>query len=97
MTTSTSIDNKTTKVKRLKENEFCAFCFSFVWVLFCGGSSFLCFLQAYKFFYHQEFSHYIQIKHNRKKLLQRKKLRHNLGISWFCHSPRKIAKKEEEI
>jgi hypothetical protein len=83
MTTTalTSKGNKTTKVKKLRGYGFCVFYFSFVWVLFCGGSSFLCFLQAYKFFYHQEFSHYIQIKHNRKKLLQRKKLRHNLGFS----------------
>jgi len=58
---------------------------------------FLHFRQTYKIFYHQESSHYIQIKHNKKLILQRKKLRHNLGISWFCHSPRKIAKKEEEI
>jgi hypothetical protein len=36
-TTLTSTCNKTTKVKRLKEDGFCVFCFSFVWVLFCGG------------------------------------------------------------
>jgi hypothetical protein len=38
--TLTSIDNNTTKVKRLKEYGFCVFCFSFVWVLFCGVSFF---------------------------------------------------------
>jgi len=69
VTTSTSIDNKTTKVKRLKENEFCAFCFSFVWVLFCGESFSLCFRQVYKIFYHQESSHCLQIKHNNFFLL----------------------------
>jgi hypothetical protein len=36
--TLTSIENKTTKVKTLRENGFCVFFFSFVWVLFCGGS-----------------------------------------------------------
>jgi len=34
-TTPTSMDNKTTKVKRLREDRFCVF--FFVWVLFCGG------------------------------------------------------------
>jgi len=34
-----TIDNKTTKVKKLREDRFGVFyCFSFVWVLFCGGS-----------------------------------------------------------
>ncbi len=32
ITPSTSIDNKATKVKRLKEYGYCVFCFSFVWV-----------------------------------------------------------------
>ncbi len=36
--TPASIGNKTTKVKRLKEDGFCVFNFSFDWVLFCGGS-----------------------------------------------------------
>jgi len=50
---------------------FVFFCFSFVWVLLCGGSFFLCFRQAYKVFYHQESNNYLQIKHNKKLLLQR--------------------------
>ncbi len=39
-TVPTSTSNKATKVKRLKECEFCVFSFCFFWVLFCGGSFF---------------------------------------------------------
>jgi len=46
----TSTCNKTTKVKRLREDEFCVFCFSFVWVLFCGGSFFFTFLSSLEIF-----------------------------------------------
>jgi hypothetical protein len=41
---------KTTKVKRLKEDGFCAFCFSFVWVLFCDGFFYYAFVKFRKFF-----------------------------------------------
>jgi hypothetical protein len=37
----TSTSNKTTMMKRLKEDGFWLFGFSFVWVLFCDGSFFL--------------------------------------------------------
>jgi hypothetical protein len=86
VTTPTSIDNKKTKVKKLKENGFCVFlffCFFLFRFCFVVGPFFLHFRQTYKVFYHQESSHYIQIKHNKKLILQREKLRHNLGISWF--------------
>ncbi len=43
--TPTSIDNKTTKVKRVREDRFCVF---FVLVLFCGGSFFLILLSSLK-------------------------------------------------
>jgi hypothetical protein len=46
--TPSSISNKTTKVMNLREVEFCVFCFSFFWVLFCGGSFFLTFLSSPK-------------------------------------------------
>jgi hypothetical protein len=32
------MENKITTVKKLREDGFCVFCFSFVWVLFYGGS-----------------------------------------------------------
>ncbi len=76
---STSIDNKVTKVKRLKEYGFCVYCFSFVWVLFYGGFFFM-FFSSLESFYHQESSHYIQIMYNNKKLLQREKTCHNFGF-----------------
>jgi hypothetical protein len=56
-----SINNKTTKVKRLREGGFCVFCFFFK-VLFCCGSFFLHFCQAQKVFNHQEFGYYPQRK-----------------------------------
>jgi hypothetical protein len=73
MTTSapTSIGNKTTKVKRLEEDGFC--CESFFYV----------FVKLKFIFYHEESSHYLQIKHNTKFLLQRVKLHHNFGFFWF--------------
>jgi hypothetical protein len=45
-TVPTSTSNKAMKLKRLKECGFCAFCFSFIWVLFCGGSFFFTFLPS---------------------------------------------------
>jgi hypothetical protein len=59
-----SIGTPTMKVKKPREGEFCV-TFSF-WVLFCGGFFFfpLRFCQAQKVFYHQEYSHCLQIKHN---------------------------------
>jgi hypothetical protein len=74
--TLVSIGNKTTKVKRPRKGWFCVFLF---WVLFCGESFFLYFCQAHKVFYHQESSYYLQIKHNRKFLPQKK----ILLWSWF--------------
>jgi len=74
---------------------FVFFFFFFVWILFCDGSFFSCFCQVYKIFYHQESTHYLQIKHNKKFMLQRKKLHHNLSIFCFCHYTRGIAKEEE--
>jgi len=50
-TVPTSTSNKTTKVKRLKEGGFCVFCFSLIWVLFCGGSFFFTFLSSPKSFF----------------------------------------------
>jgi hypothetical protein len=45
-TRPTSIDNKTTKVTRLKEDRFCVFfCLGFV----CGGSFFYTFINLRKF------------------------------------------------
>jgi hypothetical protein len=79
-TTPTSTNNKTTKVKRPKEDMFCVFmlffCPSFVlwWVLFFR------FPQIEKFFNHQESSSYIQIKHKREFLLHKKRLHHNLSF-----------------
>jgi hypothetical protein len=75
--TPASIDNKTTKVKRLKEDEVC------VWFFFCLGcvlwwALFLyAFVKLRIFFNHQESNHYMQIKHNREFILQTKKLHHN--------------------
>jgi hypothetical protein len=43
-----SINNKTTKVKRLREGGFCVFCF-FLNVLFCCGSFFYIFVKPKKF------------------------------------------------
>ncbi len=48
--TPTSTCNKTRKVKRIKEDGFCVFCFSFVWVLFCGESFFFTFSSSLIFF-----------------------------------------------
>jgi hypothetical protein len=86
------IDNKTTKVKRLREDRFCVF---FVWVFFCVGSFFIYFHQAYKVSYLQESSHYIQTKHNRKFLLHRERLHHNLGFSWFLSQSKEIIKEDK--
>jgi hypothetical protein len=48
-TTLTSIGNKTTKVKRLREGGFCVLCFFFL--KFCGGSFFFyIFVKPKKFF-----------------------------------------------
>jgi hypothetical protein len=82
MTTSapTSIGNKTTKVKRLEEDGFCVLCFLF---FFCCESFFYVFVKLKFIFYHEESSHYLQIKHNTKFLLQRVKLHHNFGFFWF--------------
>jgi hypothetical protein len=69
------------------------FCLSFVlwWVLF------LCFCQVYKIFYYQEPSHYLQIKHNKKFLLQKKKTSSQfqffflfLSLSWRNNKGRRI-------
>ncbi len=50
-TTLASIDNKTTKVFRLKVDRFyVSFCFSFVLVLFCSGSFFYTLDKLKKFF-----------------------------------------------
>ncbi len=78
--TPTSTNNKTTKVKRPKEDMFCVFmlffCLSFVlwWVLF------LMIHQIEKFFYHQESNSYIQIKQKREFLLHKERLHRNLGF-----------------
>jgi hypothetical protein len=37
ITAPTSTSNKTTTMKRLREDGFSVFGFSFVWVLFCDG------------------------------------------------------------
>jgi hypothetical protein len=65
------------------------FCFV-VGIIFRLSSSF-------KSFYHQESSHYLQIKHNRNFLLQRERLHHNLGFTSSCYNLGKIAKEEEKI
>jgi hypothetical protein len=83
-TTPTSTNNKTMKVKRLKEGGFCV-------ILFWGGGGggwfcngfFLSFCQAHFFFNHQESGYYLQIKHNIRFLSQKEKLCHDLGFSWF--------------
>jgi hypothetical protein len=59
------------------------------------GPFFHVFVKFIKYFYHQESTHYLQIKYNKKFMLQRKKLHHNLSIFCFCHYPREIAKEEE--
>lgn len=92
---STSIDNKTMKVKRLKDGGFCVFVFLFflgfvLWWVFLKKK----FFQAQISFYHQEVSYYLQIKHNKRFLSQKEKLCHNLG---FCHSLGEIAKQEKKI
>ncbi len=98
MTTSTlaSINNKRTKVKRLREDRFCVF-FAFLLSGFCfvAGLFFIYFCRALKVFYLQKSSHYIQTKHNKKFLLHRKRPCHNLGFSWFLsHSLSEITKEE---
>ncbi len=74
-----SIGNKTTKVKRPKEGGFCIFFFGFCFVLSPFFS--LCFYEAQKVFYHQECGYYLQIKHNKRFLPQRKRFCHGLGFS----------------
>jgi hypothetical protein len=91
-TVPTSTSNKATKVKRLKEGGFCVFCFSFFWVLFCGGSFFYVFVKPRKFFITKNLI--ITYKLSTVEVPQKEKLCHNLG---FCHSLGKIAKEEEKI
>jgi hypothetical protein len=85
-------DDNNTNINRQQDNKgeeskgtwvlsffvFLLFGFSFV-----VGPFFYTFVKLLKKNYHQESSHYLQIKHNTKFLLQRMKLCHNLGFSWF--------------
>jgi len=50
-TTPASTNNKTIKVKRLKENKFCVFFFFLFGFCFVVGLFLKCFIQG-KFFYH---------------------------------------------
>ncbi len=74
--TLVSIGNKTTKVKRPRKGQFCVFCLGFCFVV---SPFFYIFVKPIKFFYHQASSYYLQIKHNRKFLPQKK----ILLWSWF--------------
>jgi len=63
---------------------FVFFVFSFIWVFVLLWVLFMTtFLSSLKNIYHQKSSHYLQIKHNIRFLLQRVRLFHNLGFSWF--------------
>jgi len=67
ITTLASTCNKTIKVKRPREGGFCVILFGFYFVV---GLFFpICLCQPHKFFYHQKFGYYLQIKH----------------IEGFCH------------
>jgi len=88
MTTTLALINiKTTKVKRLRKNRFCVF-FFLLFGFFLGVVLFYIFFrQAYKVFYLQESSHYIQTKHNRKFLPHKKSFTNLLiNFSNFLHN-----------
>ncbi len=88
----TPMGNKTTKVKRLKEDRFCIFLyFFFVSALFCGGSFFYAFIKFRKFFITKNLVVIYKLSRT-KSFYYKERLCHKLG---FCHSPRKIAKEEE--
>ncbi len=91
-TTLASTSNQTTKVKRPKEGGFCV-TFSF-WFLFCGGTFFFfhIFVKPRKFFFRQEYGHYLQIKHNKRFLPQSDQFCHGLSFSFFCHNFKEMAK-----
>ncbi len=96
ITTSISTCNVTTKVKRLREDGFCGFLFSFVWVLFCGGSFFLHFCQAYNFFITKNLV--ITYKLNTIESLYYKEKDYAIILVFFCfcHSFGKITKEERK-
>jgi hypothetical protein len=82
ITTPKSIGNKTTKVKRLKEDGFCVFLFLFCLGFVLWRVFFFMFSSSLKSFYHQKSSHYLQIKHNREFFItKREKLCHKFGFS----------------
>jgi hypothetical protein len=56
------------------------------------------FLSSLNCFYHQKYSHYLQIKHNREFLSQREReISPQSWFFWFCHNLRKLAKVEEKF
>jgi len=98
-TTPTSIDNKTTKVKRLREDRFCVFffffCFSFVWVLFCGGSFFYTFVKLRKFYFSKNLIIIFKLSIIESFYYTKRNFTTILVFLGSCHSPKTITKEEE--
>jgi hypothetical protein len=95
---STSIGNKTTKVKRLKENKFCVFCFLLFGFCFVVGLFFLYVsIKPKKFFITKNMVITYKFKHNRWFLPQSERFCHGLGFFSFCLNRREITKEIEEI
>jgi hypothetical protein len=79
VTTPTSTNNKTTKIKRLREDRFCVFVL-FLLSEFCFVvGPFFMFLSSLKSFFITKTI--IIIKHNRKNLLHKERLCFNVGFS----------------
>ncbi len=94
-TTPTSIDNKTTKVKRLREDRFCifSFCFSFILVLFCGGSFFYTLSSNLEsFFISKNLVIIFKLNTIKNFYYIQKDFATILVFLGSCHSPREITK-----
>ncbi len=100
ITTLASINNKTTKVKRLKEARFCIYFlklifFAFLLSRFCFVVFFFfnTFVKPRKFFILKNLV--IIFKLNTiEKLYYTERFYHNLSFSWFLSCPRAITKEQ---
>ncbi len=97
ITALASTDNKITKVKRLREDGFCVFCFSFVWVLFCGGSFFNAFIKLRNFFIIKNLIIIYKLNTIEYFYYKEKNFTIILVFITFCHNPREITKEEMYI
>jgi hypothetical protein len=91
-TTPASTNNKTTKVKRLKEDMFCVFL-----VFFCDGSFFYAFIKLFFFFITKNLIIIFKLSTIESLYYIKKYFTTILVFLGFCHNLKEIAKEEENI